>query len=186
MKKKTVVTILAVLLVLFAVWVFNAFGPQNASSQTTAQTQQNGSLTLSGGEETGQPAETAQPEQTAQQALPAIDEQGAYTSKEDVSLYLYTYGRLPENFITKSEARALGWNGGGLDDFDYGKCIGGDRFGNNEGMLPESGGRTYYECDIDTLHQDDRGPKRIVYSDDGLVYYTDDHYESFTLLYGEP
>jgi hypothetical protein len=111
---------------------------------------------------------------------------GSYTLKDDVSLYLYTYGRLPDNFITKDEARALGWNGGGLDGYAYGKCIGGDRFGNYEGVLPEKGGRTYYECDIDTLHAGDRGAKRIVYSDDGLIYYTDDHYESFSLLYGAP
>ncbi|MBA4347699.1 MAG: ribonuclease [Clostridiales bacterium] len=116
----------------------------------------------------------------------AIDEKGTYTTKEDVSLYLYTYGYLPENFITKSEARALGWSGGGLDVYDYGKCIGGDRFGNNEGLLPESRGRQYYECDIDTLHRDDRGAKRIVFSNDGLIYYTENHYDSFELLYGEP
>ena len=103
-----------------------------------------------------------------------------------MSLYLFTYGRLPQNFITKSAARALGWNGGGLDDFEYGKCIGGDRFGNNEGLLPEAHGRDYYECDIDTLHEDSRGAKRIVFSNDGLIYYTEDHYDSFELLYGEP
>ncbi|NLI54079.1 MAG: ribonuclease [Clostridiales bacterium] len=122
-------------------------------------------------------------EQTEQAAIAG---DGVYTSKEDVSLYLYTYGRLPENFITKDEARSLGWSGGGLDDYSYGKCIGGDRFGNNEGLLPEASGRTYYECDVDTLHRDSRGAERIVYSSDGLIYYTGDHYESFTLLYGTP
>lgn len=116
---------------------------------------------------------------------PAIDEHGAYTERDDVALYLYVYGHLPENFITKSEARALGWSGGGLDSYDYGKCIGGDRFGNNEGLLPEKSGRVYYECDIGTLHKSSRGAKRIVFSNDGLIYYTGDHYESFTLLYGE-
>lgn len=116
------------------------------------------------------------------EALP--DVHGSYTSKEDVALYIHLYGCLPENFITKKEARALGWEGGGLDDYAYGKCIGGDRFGNYEGLLPE--GREYTECDIDTLHADKRGAKRIVFSDDGLIYYTDDHYETFELLYGEP
>ena len=117
--------------------------------------------------------------------VPAIAEDGAYTTKEDVALYLYTYGRLPDNFMTKNEARDLGWEGGGLDPYADGMCIGGDRFGNYEGLLPEKDGRTYTECDIDTLHASSRGPKRIVFSNDGLIYYTDDHYESFTLLYGD-
>lgn len=115
-----------------------------------------------------------------------LDPDGSYTTKEDVSLYLYTYGCLPSNFITKEEARELGWEGGGLDDYAYGKCIGGDRFGNYEGLLPDESGRKWTECDIDTMHKDSRGSKRIVFSNDGLIYYTNDHYESFVLLYGEP
>ena len=113
-----------------------------------------------------------------------IDPYGSYTTKEDVALYIHTYGCLPPNFITKEEARDLGWEGGGLDDYAYGMCIGGDRFGNYEGLLPEN--RDYTECDIDTLGAEKRGAKRIVFSDDGLIFYTDDHYESFELLYGEP
>ena len=115
-----------------------------------------------------------------------LDPDGSYTTKEDVALYIYSYGCLPSNFITKEEARVLGWEGGGLDDYAYGKCIGGDRFGNYEGLLPDASGRTWTECDIDTMHKDSRGAKRIVFSNDGLIYYTNDHYESFTLLYGEP
>ncbi len=114
-----------------------------------------------------------------------LSEDGSYTTKEDVALYIHTYGKLPGNFITKSEAQSLGWEGGGLDGYADGKCIGGDRFGNYEGLLPKKDGRTYTECDIDTLGKDSRGAKRIVFSNDGLVYYTDDHYESFELLYGE-
>ena len=118
-------------------------------------------------------------------SAPQIDEDGAYTTKDDVALYIHTYGHLPDNFITKKDARALGWNGGALDDYADGKCIGGDRFGNYEGLLPDAPGREYHECDIDTLHAASRGAKRIVYSNDGLIYYTEDHYESFILLYGE-
>lgn len=114
-----------------------------------------------------------------------IDEDGSYTTRDDVALYLHTYGRLPDNFITKDEARDLGWPGGGLEDYAPGCCIGGDKFGNREGLLPSADGRQYYECDIDTLGADSRGAKRIVYSNDGLIFYTDDHYESFTLLYGD-
>ena len=138
-------------------------------------------------------AETVVPEQPqiqtvqeATEAASAIDENGSYTSKEDVALYLDTYGRLPDNFITKNEARELGWEGGGLEPFAPGKCIGGDRFGNYEGLLPKADGRKYTECDIDTLGKDSRGAKRIVFSNDGLIYYTEDHYESFELMYGEP
>lgn len=115
-----------------------------------------------------------------------LDQSGSYTTKEDVSLYLYTYGELPPNFITKKEAQALGWEGGSLEPYAPGCCIGGSYFGNYEGLLPKAEGRSYYECDIDTLGAKSRGAKRIVYSNDGLIYYTADHYESFELLYGDP
>ena len=143
---------------------------------------------VSGSSEESVPEEEAPPaeeEASPVEEEPAIDEDGAYTTKEDVALYIYTYGHLPDNFITKKEAESLGWSGGGLDDYAYGCCIGGNRFGNYEGLLPEADGRTYTECDIDTMHASKRGAKRIVFSNDGLIYYTDDHYESFTLLYGE-
>lgn len=114
-----------------------------------------------------------------------LDPDGTYTSKEEVALYIHQYGCLPGNFITKNEAKKLGWKSGSLENYAPGKCIGGDRFGNYEGLLPKASGRTYTECDIDTLGAKSRGPKRIVFSNDGLIYYTDDHYESFSLLYGE-
>ncbi|MCM1025547.1 MAG: ribonuclease [Roseburia sp.] len=114
-----------------------------------------------------------------------LDEYGVYTSMEDVALYLYTYEELPDNFITKKEAQELGWEGGSLEPYAPGMCIGGDYFGNYEGNLPKAEGREYHECDIDTLGARGRGAKRIVYSNDGLIYYTEDHYETFTLLYGE-
>ena len=78
-----------------------------------------------------------------------------------------------------------GWTGGSLEKYAPGKSIGGDRFGNYEGRLPEAPDRIYTECDIDTLGKSSRGAKRIVFSNDGLIFYTDDHYTSFTLLYGE-
>ena len=143
---------------------------------------------VSGSSEESVPEEEAPPaeeEAPPVEEEPVIDEDGYYTTKEDVALYIYTYGHLPDNFITKKEAESLGWSGGGLDDYAYGYCIGGNRFGNYEGLLPEADGRTYTECDIDTMHASKRGAKRIVFSNDGLIYYTDDHYESFTLLYGE-
>jgi len=130
------------------------------------------------------PAEPAAQTAAAAQAADAVpDENGVYTSKEDVALYLHLYGRLPANFITKTKARALGWDGGSLEDYAPGMCIGGGGFGNNEGLLPEAPGISYYECDIDTLGADSRGAKRLVWSSDGYIYYTEDHYESFELLY---
>ena len=130
--------------------------------------------------EKNEPSEdAAEPEQTA------IDEDGEYTSKEDVALYIHTYGKLPKNFIKKIEAKKLGWEGGSLEPYAPGRSIGGDRFGNYEGLLPEAEGRRYTECDIDTMGKSSRGAKRIVFSNDGLIYYTGDHYKSFELLYGE-
>ena len=136
-------------------------------------------------ETTNQPEGITTQEPDITQETETIDEYGTYTSKEDVALYIHTYRKLPQNFITKNEARDLGWQGGGLEDYAPGKCIGGDYFGNFEGLLPEKDGREYTECDIDTLGKSSRGAKRIVFSNDGLIYYTDDHYESFTLLYGK-
>ena len=100
-------------------------------------------------------------------------------------MYIHTYNKLPPNYITKKEARALGWSGGSLEDYAPGKCIGGDHYGNYEGLLPEKKGRSYTECDIGTLGKSSRGAKRIVFSNDGLIYYTKDHYKNFTLMYGE-
>lgn len=142
-------------------------------------------------EDTGEPSE--EPEETekeAEQTLPASeenipDEHGSYTSKDEVALFIHVYGRLPDNFISKKEAEKLGWSGGSLEPYAPGKCIGGSRFGNYEGILPDRNGRTYTECDIDTLGASKRGAKRIVFSNDGLIYYTEDHYESFELLYGD-
>ncbi len=131
-------------------------------------------------------AATEEPPDTQQSTgEPLIDENGSYTTKDDVALYIHTYGKLPQNFITKKEAQALGWSGGSLEPYAPGKCIGGTHFGNYEGKLPEKDGRSYTECDIDTLGKSSRGAKRIVFSNDGLIYYTEDHYSSFTLLYGE-
>ena len=136
--------------------------------------------------EEAQDAEPEEPQAQEQQApaaeesLQEIDEDGSYTTKEDVALYIHIYGKLPSNFITKKQAEKLGWNGGSLEPYAPGICIGGGYFGNYEGILPDG---NYKECDIDTLGKKKRGAKRLIYSDDGRIYYTDDHYESFTQLY---
>ncbi len=103
-----------------------------------------------------------------------------YYDVENVVLYLEAYDELPPNYITKEEANDLGWNGGSVEDYMDGAAIGGDRFGNYEGLLPKADGRVYTECDIDTDGYDSRGARRLVFSNDGLYFYTDDHYETFT------
>lgn len=137
------------------------------------------------------PIEEAIPERAMPETEPAVaiqseektlPEDGTYTTKEEVALYLHLYNHLPSNFITKKQAQKLGWEAGDLWRFAKGKSIGGDRFGNYEGLLPQ--GKTYKECDIDYTGGKRNG-KRIVFSEDGCIYYTGDHYKSFTLLYGE-
>lgn len=110
---------------------------------------------------------------------PSVEEDGTYDSKEEVAEYLSIYKKLPKNYITKKQARKLGWHGGSLEPYAPGKTIGGDRFGNREKKLPNKSGRKYYECDIDTLGAKKRGAKRMIYSNDGLIYYTKDHYKSY-------
>lgn len=129
------------------------------------------------------PTPTAKPTPAPTEA--PIAEDGYYYSRDEVALYIHTYGHLPDNFITKDEARDLGWTGGNVEAYAPEMAIGGDVFGNYEGLLPRARGRVYYECDIDTLGYRSRGSRRIIFSNDGLIYYTGNHYESFTLLYGE-
>ncbi len=115
-----------------------------------------------------------------------IDEDGYYSDKDEVALYIYTYDKLPNNYITKRQASDLGWESseGNLWDVTDNMSIGGDRFGNREGLLPDKEARQYYECDIN-YEGGYRGAERLVYSNDGLIYYTADHYDTFELLYGD-
>lgn len=126
---------------------------------------------------TGEAGQTEQSEQT-------VDEAGRYNTKDEVALYIHLFGHLPSNYITKSEADELGWDNqkGNLAEVAPGMSIGGDRFGNYEKRLPSAKGRTYFECDIN-YKKVRRGAERIVFSNDGLVFYTKDHYETFEQLY---
>ena len=113
-----------------------------------------------------------------------IVKDGIYTSKDEVAAYIYKFGELPRNFITKKDAIALGWDAksGNLWQVTDKKSIGGDRFSNREKKLPSADGRKWFECDIG-YRGGRRGAERIVFSSDGLIYYTPDHYENFYLLY---
>jgi len=146
----------------------------NEAVQNNAATEQNGA------------ADVETTEQPVTDAELTIDENGSYDTKDEVALYIHTYGKLPGNYVTKKEAEKAGWSSGALDKVLPGKCIGGSRFGNYEGLLPDKNGRVWTECDINTLGKSKRGAERIVFSNDGLIYYTGDHYESFELLYGDP
>lgn len=107
-----------------------------------------------------------------------------YFSDEEVALYLYVFRELPANYLTKNEAYDLGWvsSKGNLWSIGNGLVIGGDRFGNREGRLPDARGRQWYEADVN-YEGGYRGSERILFSNDGLIYVTFDHYETFTLLY---
>jgi len=113
-----------------------------------------------------------------------IREDGHYYTKNDVAEYIHLYGKLPENFITKNEAEDLGWvaSKGNLWEVSDKLVIGGDKFGNREGLLPKASGRVWYECDVN-YEGGFRGDDRIVFSNDGLIYFTSDHYASFKKLY---
>ncbi|MBR0320703.1 MAG: ribonuclease [Clostridia bacterium] len=114
-----------------------------------------------------------------------VQEDGWYDDVETVAAYLIAYEELPDNYLTKKEAEALGWvsKEGNLWDVAEGMSIGGDYFGNYEGLLPEG---KYRECDID-YDGGYRGEERLIYTTQGdlYIYYTDDHYESFELIYAE-
>ena len=133
--------------------------------------------------------ETELKEQSSSISNTSIDENGTYTSKDDVALYIYTYHKLPKNYITKNEAKKLGWNSSKnyVGDVASGKSIGGDRYGNYEKRLPDIKGRKYIECDIDYGGKK-RNAKRIIYAEDfdesmGFIFYTEDHYNTFEKLY---
>lgn len=113
----------------------------------------------------------------------SIDRDGTYTDKVHVTAYINQFSKLPKNYITKAEAKKLGWQTKGtLDKVAPGKSIGGDRYGNYEKKLPYKNGRSWKECDIDYV-KGNRNAKRIVFSNDGLIYYTEDHYNNFQKLY---
>ena len=114
----------------------------------------------------------------------SISEDGSYTSKEEVAAYIHEYGHLPGNFISKTKARKAGWvpSKGNLAEVCPGKSIGGSEFHNDDGILPDAKGRTWKECDINYT-SGTRNAERLVFSNDGLIFYTADHYRTFEQLY---
>lgn len=127
-------------------------------------------------------APTATPVRTEKPT--AAPKQTAITAPQDIADYIFAHGTLPDNFLTKSEARQLGWDSSQnyVSDVAPGYSIGGDKFGNYEGLLPDASGRKWYEADANYT-AGPRGAERILYSSDGLVYYTSDHYQTFTEMH---
>lgn len=157
--------------------VENADIPDSASvSPDPPQTDENGEDASVDAERYD--AEAQSPRDEPDGRLPVYG--GYYYDLTNVVLYLVSYGELPPNYITKNEARALGWEGGSVEKYQEGAAIGGDFFGNYEGLLPTDNGQRYTECDIDTNGYPSRGSRRLVFSDDGRYFYTSDHYESFS------
>ncbi|MED0889909.1 ribonuclease domain-containing protein, partial [Bacillus mycoides] len=103
------------------------------------------------------------------------------TGFDEVAKYVKEHKKLPDNYITKDQAEALGWvnRDGNLHRVAPGKSMGGDIFENRKKQLPDVPGRTWYEADINYI-SGYRGNDRIVYSSDGLIYKTSDHYKTFT------
>ena len=155
-------------------------------ANTTLQVQETGAIQSEDISEDTEPPQNTEPSQDSEDPtenslngkLPTYGEY--YYDLTNVVLYIEIYDELPSNYITKAEARELGWEGGSVENYKEGAAIGGDRFGNYEGLLPEADGRAYTECDIDTNGYSSRGSRRLVFSNDGLYFYTSDHYESFS------
>lgn len=117
--------------------------------------------------------------------LAAISEDGVYTTRDSVAAYLCKFEKLPANYRTKSEAKKLynatgktfsKWNFNPWETL--GVMVGGDTFENREGALPQN---SYRECDVDYFAAN-RGTKRLVYAKSCTIYYTANHYKSFSKM----
>ena len=176
----------ALLAIILAVWVNGVDSlfedqPPDSSISITASSSQ---AIDEGTQESIPQNETQEPIETATSS--GVTQGQPYSTKDEVAAYIHQFNELPPNYLTKDEAEALGWDNseGNLWEVTDGMSIGGDYFGNREGLLPKKSGRSYYEADVD-YDGGFREGERIVYSNDGLIFYTDDHYESFEQLYGE-
>lgn len=181
--KKILLSLLAVVIILVGYLVF-----PDMNAETGGETDKDavGNVGDVGGTEAdgeGGPSDTQSDEETDGYS---VVEDGEYLDLDSVAEYIHVFGKLPKNFLTKDEASDLGWESkkGNLWAVAPGSAIGGDIFRNYEGQLPKKTGRVYYECDVN-YDGGYRDAERIVFSNDGLIFYTSDHYETFTQLYGE-
>ena len=176
----------ALLAIILAVWVngVDSLFEEQTTDSSISITSSSSQAIEEGIQETSPQNETQESAEIV--TSNSVTEGQSYSTKNEVAAYIHQFNALPPNYLTKDEAEALGWDNaeGNLWEVTDGMLIGGDFFGNREGLLPKKSGRTYYEADIN-YDGGYRGAERIVYSNDGLIFYTDDHYESFEQLYGE-
>ncbi len=107
----------------------------------------------------------------------------ALTSANRVAAWIHQHHHLPDYYLTKGQARREGWDPSqaNLCDILPGKAIGGDHFSNREGRLPDASGRRWFEADVN-YQCGHRNADRLLYSSDGLVFLTTDHYRTFTRI----
>jgi ribonuclease len=107
---------------------------------------------------------------------------GVAQAAEPLIESLRATGRLPANYVTKSAAVAAGWTPGKpVGSAIPGAQIGGDVFQNTSSILPSTPGRVWYETDVglsSTVSRSKQPGTRLLYSNDGLLYVTSDHYNS--------
>lgn len=177
--KKILLSVLAVAVILVGYLVFPDMGSGDDVGTDTDGANAAGSVENTGAEGENSPSDPQTDEWS-------VVEDGEYLDRDSVAEYIHRFGKLPKNFLTKDEAADLGWDSkkGNLWTVAPGCAIGGDIFRNYEGQLPKKSGRVYYECDVN-YDGGYRDAERIVFSNDGLIFYTSDHYETFTQLYGE-
>ena len=116
----------------------------------------------------------------------AVEESGLYTTRDSVAAYLCKFDKLPSNYVGKNEGKSLyeSKTGKTFEKWNFnpwttiGVMIGGDVFDNREGLLPSG---SYHEADVDYSAKN-RGTKRLIYQSDCVIYYTADHYETFSKL----
>lgn len=157
--------------------------PKKESGTTSSQKEKTTATQKSSETNADTPPQKGKEPETTVKKEREVFEQMEYDSKEDVALYIKTFGKLPPNYIKQSEFSKLVLQFGSVEEVVKYKCIGGDVYANKEGLLPAERRRVYRHCDIGVFGSTDRGSKRIVYSNDGLIYYTED-WEQFELLYG--
>jgi len=156
---------------------------QNDKQAGTGKVKENVKKEKKNGQQQKEINKAVLPGNAGTQAKVSVEKGKAYTDKDHVAAYIHVYKTLPPNYITKGQAAKLGWKSKGtLDKVAPGKSIGGDRFGNYEKILPDKQGRSWKECDIDYV-RGNRGPKRICFSNDGLIYYSGSHYRNFERMY---
>lgn len=188
--KNFLLVLLSILVVVFGGYQVESYQPDNQNVETeqaiSGETEAEEAETADISDESEQSSSELSVSEGDSQAAStvSVSENGTYTSKDEVALYIHTYGHLPNNFISKTKARNAGWDSseGNLDEVLPGMSIGGSEFKNYDGQLPEAAGRTWTECDINYTGGY-RGAERIVFSNDGLIYYTGDHYQTFEQLY---